>query len=240
MVSSWNIVRNRDMIRSRLVLGIQMRRNKSVVESWIGSRWKNIVCSSCYLGWVSVYVERYYWQASGKQSWHGCTEQIPFNRECTLKSVLRKWSKPDFGVNRRSHRLICLLLICLCIYSFHIYLCFPLWYVRNRIEHLFNLCVIFRKKSLCWRKPGPHGAVFTPGQHFTAFYLETCAWSKAHWYCTKFQRDALYSTLLWDVFHSSLKKGLTARLQSEPLQLHLHRLMLSILAVSHCPPLPYL
>ena len=116
MVSSWNIVRNRDMIRSRLVLGIQMRRNKSVVESWIGSTWKNIVCSSCYLGWVSVYVERYYWQASGKQSWHGCTEQIPFNRECTLKSVLRKWSKPDFGVNRRSHRLICLLLICLCIY----------------------------------------------------------------------------------------------------------------------------
>ncbi|CAN0552580.1 unnamed protein product, partial [Rangifer tarandus platyrhynchus] len=24
-----------------------------------------------------------------------------------------------------------------------------------------------KKKSLCWRRPGPHGAVFTPSQHFT-------------------------------------------------------------------------
>ena len=139
MVSSWNIVRNRDMIRSRLVLGIQMRRNKSVVESWIGSRWKNIVCSSCYLGWVSVYVERYYWQASGKQSWHGCTEQIPFNRESTLKSVLRKWSKPDFGVNRRSHRLICLLLICLCITHF----IFIYASLCDMLEIELNNCLIY-------------------------------------------------------------------------------------------------
>ena len=116
-----------------------MRRNKSVVESWIGSRWKNIVCSSCYLGWVSVYVERYYWQASGKQSWHGCTEQIPFNRESTLKSVLRKWSKPDFGVNRRSHRLICLLLICLCITHF----IFIYASLCDMLEIELNTCLIY-------------------------------------------------------------------------------------------------
>ena len=106
-----------------------------------------------------------------------------------------------------------------------------------RIIWLFHLCVIFRKKSLCWRRLGPHGAVFTPGQHFTAFYLETSGWSEEHWHYTTSERGGLYTALLRGLFHSNMKKGLLPDC-NESLQLYLHKLMVFALAVSYGPPLP--
>lgn len=82
------------------------------------------------------------------------------------------------------------------------------------------LCVIFRKKNLCWRRPGPHGAVFNPDHHFAEFYLETSGWSKGYWHHPSSQRLWHYTTLLWALFHPSLMKCLAARLQSKVLQSH--------------------
>ena len=79
---------------------------------------------------------------------------------------------------------------------------------QMRIIWIFHLCLISRKKSLYWRRPGPHGTVFTPGQHFTEIYLETSGWSEEHWYYTTSERSGIYTTLLRGLFHSSLKKGL--------------------------------
>ena len=60
-----------------------MRRNKPVVETWIGGRWK--MYSVPHANWdecvcvyvcVCVSVEKCHWPPSGKQFQCGCTEQI--------------------------------------------------------------------------------------------------------------------------------------------------------------------
>lgn len=55
---------------------------------------------------------------------------------------------------------------------------------RNTVfkEYLLSEFVIFSKMDVCRRGPGPHGAVFLPGHHFTKIYLKICGWPKGHWY----------------------------------------------------------
>lgn len=77
---------------------------------------------------------------------------------------------------------------------------------QNYTESMtYQLHVPFRKKSLYWRRSGPHGDVFNPDQHFTAFYFKTSGQPRGHWHHPSSIWFIVCASTLWALFHPSLK-----------------------------------
>ena len=81
---------------------------------------------------------------------------------------------------------------------------------RNTVfkEYVLSVFVIFRKKNLCRREPGPHGGVFIPDSDFTKIYSEICGWPKGHRHHPNCQWVCFCATTLQALLHSSVRRCL--------------------------------
>jgi hypothetical protein len=143
---------------------------------------------------------------------------INMNHHTLLKSIFGQCNSHDY-VCWKKNCSDCLVILSLSHPSNHLYtyttqlsiLCqlqvqwFTHLWIRD--SNLLWLFFFSRKTDLCWRGPGPHGAVSNPDNHFTELQTEISGPPKRNWYYPSDEWICLSATPLPALLHSSLKRS---------------------------------